>query len=108
ANPLHRGQEVVEREGRVEDLAGLLLGLLLGNGGLDLLDQGEDVAHPEDAGSDAVGMERLEVGQLLPHAGELDRLAGDGGGGERRAAPGVAAVPRADDAAERNGTREVS
>ena len=51
-------------------------------------------------------MERLEVGQLLPHAGELDRLAGDGGGGERRAAPGVAVELRDDDAGERNGLGE--
>src|SRR6185437_13554932 len=54
------------------------------------LDQGDDVAHAENAVGDAGGMEILERIDLFAGADELDRLAGDGAHRERRAAAAVA------------------
>ena len=48
---------------------------LLVEGRLGLLDEREHVAHAEDAARHAVGVERLEVVELLAGAGEEDRLA---------------------------------
>ena len=50
----------------------------------------EDVAHAENAVGDAVRMKRLEGVGLFADADELQRLAGDGADGKRRAAAGVA------------------
>ena len=55
-----------------------------------LLDEGDDVAHAEDAARDARRVEFLERVHLLAGADELDRLAGHGPHGERRAAAGIA------------------
>ena len=63
----------------------LLVDLLLG-----FLDQAEDVAHAEDARGHAVGVELVEVLQLLAGRGEEDRLAGHRVDRERGAAAGVA------------------
>ena len=46
-------------------------------GRLGLLDEREHVAHAEDAARHAVGVERLEVVELLAGTGEEDRLADD-------------------------------
>ena len=73
----HLVEEVLERE---LALAQLLLGLrrlLLVEGRLGLLDQREHVAHAEDAAGHAVGVERLELVELLAGTGEEDRLADD-------------------------------
>src|SRR5690606_33252900 len=42
-----------------------------------ILDQRQHVAHAEDAGGNAIGMEGFETIDLLTDAEELDRLAGD-------------------------------
>ena len=55
-----------------------------------LLDQADDVAHAEDAGGHALGVEGLELVEFFAHARELDGLAGDRPQAERRAAAGVA------------------
>lgn len=92
ADLFHLGQEVVEREllplGR--QLGGHLGGLFLAEGLLGLLDQGEHVAHAEDAGRHAVRVERVELVQLLAVGGEHDLAAGDVRDGERGTASGVA------------------
>ncbi len=82
--------EVLEVEGGLLHLAGQLLGLLLLDGLLGLLHEGQDVSHAEDAAGDAVGMEDLELRELLAHADELDGSAGDGLDRKGRAASGVA------------------
>ena len=67
---------------------------------LGLFDEREDVAHAEDAVGGAVGMERLERVELLAHAHELQRLAGDVADGERRAAARIAIHLGEDDAGD--------
>ena len=57
---------------------------------LGLLDEGEDIAHAQDAGGQPVRMEDLQGVQLFPHPQELDGLAHHFPHGQRRAAPGVA------------------
>ena len=61
--------------------AQLLLGLAASRPaskvGLGLLDEREHVAHAEDAARHAVGVERLEVVELLAGTREEDRLADD-------------------------------
>ena len=57
---------------------------------LGLLDQAHHVAHAEDPLRHAVGVEALELVELLAGGGEQDRLAGDGLHRQRRAAAGVA------------------
>ena len=59
-----------------QDLLGLAL-LVVVEGRLDLLDEREHVAHAEDAARHAVGVERLELVELLAGTGEQDRLADD-------------------------------
>ena len=58
-------------------LLGGLLGLVLLEGLLGLLDEREHVAHAEDPPGHAVGVELLEGVELLPRRGEGDRLADD-------------------------------
>jgi len=62
---------------------------------LGSLDEGQDVAHPEDPAGKPVGVEELEGVGLLAGAQELDRDASDRGDRERRAATGIA-VDRGD------------
>src|SRR5665213_3381714 len=83
-------QKVVERELRLAQLLGKVFGLLLGVDRLGLLDQGEDVTHPEDARGETVRVELLERGDLLADADELDRSAGHAVDRERRTAARVA------------------
>jgi hypothetical protein len=77
------------------------LGLLLLEGLLGLLDQGEHVAHAEDAAGHAVGVELLELGELLARRREGDRPADDLLHRQRGTAAGVAVELRHDDAVDR-------
>jgi hypothetical protein len=90
AQLLELAEEVLERELVLAQLALELLGLLLVELGLGLLDERQDVAHPEDPLGHPVGMEALELVELLARGGEDDRLAGDGLDRQRGAAAGVA------------------
>ena len=71
-------------------LVGGLHRLLGVEGLLGLLDQGEHVAHVEDARGHPVGVEEVEVGHLLAVGGEHDRPAGDRGDRQRGTTAGVA------------------
>ena len=82
--------EVVEREGPFAHLRGELGLLLLAPRALGLFDEREDVAHVQDAGGHAVGVELFEVRQLLAGGGEEDGDARHSPHGQRRAAAGVA------------------
>ena len=85
-------EEVVEGElaALPVSLAGRLGRLLGVEGLLGLLDQGEHVAHAEDPRGHPVGVEDVEVGELLAVRGEHDRLAGDRRDRQRGATAGVA------------------
>ena len=74
----------------MRDLALELARLVLVELALGLLDQGHHVAHAEDPLGHAVGVEALELVELLARGGEQDRLAGDGLDRQRGAAAGVA------------------
>ena len=63
---LHLLEEVVERELLLADLLLESLRAALVDLTLGLLDQGHHVAHAEDALGHAVGVEALEVTELLP------------------------------------------
>src|SRR5215469_813104 len=67
-------EEVVEREVPSAEVALHLLGLLAIDGPLSFLDQAQHIAHPEDARGHPVGVEYLEIGRLLPHAGKANCL----------------------------------
>ena len=99
-------QEVLEREAALHEPL-LERGLLvLLRCGLRALDEGEDVAHPEDPGGHAVGVEVLELVELLAGRGELHGLVRDRLDGERRTAARVAVELRQDDAVEVDPLRE--
>ena len=108
ADLLHLLEEVVE--GELAALAGQLgggLGRLLGvEGLLGLLDQGEHVAHAEDARGHPVGVEDVEVGELLAVGGEHDRLAGDRRDRQRGTTAGVAVELGEHDAVEADAVEE--
>src|SRR3954463_7916238 len=80
----------------------VLLELLLG-----LLDQRHDVAHPEDPLRHPLRVEALELVELLPHAGEQDRLARDRLDAQRGAATGVAVELAHEHAVELDGLGEL-
>src|SRR5919201_271947 len=82
--------EVLQRERVLAQLAQGLLGLLLIDGRLRLLDEREHVAHPEDARGHAVGMKWLQRVCLLADADVGDGPAGDVADGQRGAAARVA------------------
>ena len=103
----HLLEEVLERELALEHAVGGVLGLLLVEGLLGLVDEGEDVAHAEDAAGEAVGVEQVEVVELLAGGGEGDGLAHDLLDREGGAAAGVAVELGEDDAVEREGLVEV-
>ncbi len=65
-------EEVLQRELVLLDVAGKLLGLLLIHLGLGLLDETEHVAHAQDSLGHPVGMERLQIGDLLTHPDKFD------------------------------------
>src|SRR3954452_1651058 len=83
-------EEVLECELVGADLALELLGLVLVELLLSRLDERHDVAHAENPLRHPVGVEALEVLELLARRGEEDWLAGDRLDGKRRAAAGVA------------------
>ena len=68
--------EVVEVELPLGQLLLLPLRLLLVDRRLRGLDQADDVAHAEHLADDPLGVERLELVELLALADELDRHAG--------------------------------
>ena len=71
-----------------------------------LLDEGEHVAHVEDARGHPVGVEQLELVELLAGRGEHDRPAGDADDGQRRATAGVAVELGQHDAGEADAVQE--
>ena len=83
-------KEVVQTELALGHLLGGLAGLLLIELLLRLLDQGQDIAHIQDARSHTVRMEDLEILQPLAGRGEQDRLAGHARHRQRGTATGVA------------------
>src|SRR5919112_5256969 len=93
-------EEVLERELVAAQLALELARLVLLELALGLLDQRHDVAHAEDPLRHPLGVETLELVELLPHAGEQDRLARDRLGAQRRAAARVAVELRHQHAVE--------
>ena len=90
ADRQHLLEEVLERQLAAADLRGGGLGLLGVEVLFGLLDQAEHVAHAEDAAGHPVGMEDVEVLELLAGGREQDRHAGDLAHRQRRAAAGVA------------------
>src|SRR6266480_1055584 len=95
-------EEIVEAElafhhAGLEVLLIVLLDRLLG-----ALDESQDVAHAEDARGHEIGMEVLELVELLADRDQLDRAAGDGLDGQRRATARVAVELRHHDAVERD------
>ena len=100
-------EEVLERELVAAQLALELLGLVLVELALGLLDERHDVAHAEDALGHAVGVEALELVELLARRGEEDRLAGDRLDAQRGAAAGVAVELGHHDAVELHGLGEL-
>ena len=92
--------EIGEREFIAAKLLLQLSGLLLVERGLGLFDQRQHVAHPEDAGRHAAGVERLDLVELLARADELDRLARNGLDRKGRAAARVAVELGEDDAVD--------
>ena len=87
-------------------IASALRPLLLVERRLGLLDERHHVAHAEDAARHAVGVERLEVLELLAGAGEEDRLADHFLHRQRRAATRVAVDLGEDHAVEADGLVE--
>ena len=81
------GEEVIQIEPAAAlELFGQTAGCLVVDAGLRLLDQGEDVAHAEDAIGHAVGVKGVEPVEFFAGAHELDRAAGDRLDRERRPA----------------------
>ena len=78
ADLLELGQEVLERELVAAQLALERLRLVLVELLLGLLDEAQHVAHAEDPLGHAVGVEALELVELLARGGEEDRLARHG------------------------------
>ena len=105
AHLLELVEEVLEGELGAAELGLHLRRLLLVEGLLGLLDEAEHVAHAEDAAGHAVGVEDVEVVELLAGADELDGLAGDGADAERGAAAGVAVELGEHDAVEVDAAR---
>ena len=82
--------EVVEAEPLLHHALGDPLGLIGVDVLLDALDEGEDVAHAEDALGKAVRVERLEAIGTLAGADECDRQPGDAPDAEGGASARVA------------------
>ena len=84
-----------------ESSAGHFLRFLLVNILFRFFDQRENVAHAENAGDDAIGMEGLERVVLFAHSDELDRLTGHLADGQGRAPTGIAIHLGQDNSGER-------
>ena len=89
-------QEVFQRELAFAHLLFHALRVVQVHGLGRFLDQADHVAHAQDPRCHALRMKRLEVFQLLPHARELDRLAGHRPQAERRAAARIPVQLRQD------------
>jgi hypothetical protein len=94
-------EHVLEREAPEDHLLEARLRFGLGDRFLRALDEADDVAETEDAAGHALGLEDVEVVDLLADAREEDGAAGDGLEGERGTAARVAVELREDDAGER-------
>ena len=107
ANRLQLLEEVLERELVAgAELGGHLLGFGLVEVLLGLLDERQHVAHAEDARGHPVGMEDVEVLELLAVGREHDRLAGDLAHRQRGATAGVAVELGEHDAGEADSVAE--
>lgn len=99
----HLGEEVVEVELGFLKAFGHAEGLFF----IDLFggffDEGDDVAHAEDALGHAVGVEDFELLDFFPNAEEFDGAAGDLTHGEEGAAAGVAIQFGHDEAGDADG-----
>ena len=109
--PILRMASICSRKSSRRQLAGAHLGggrggLLRVEGLLGLLDEGEQVAHAEDARGHPVGVEDVEVGELLAVGREQDRLAGDLAHAQRRTTAGVAVELGEHDAGEADAVAE--
>ena len=87
---LHLAKKVLQGELVARTPLDQLFGLVAVKGLLRLFDERHHVAHAQNAAGHAVGVEGLDVGELLARAGELDGLAHHGPDGQGRAAAGVA------------------
>ena len=90
AKLLHLIAKILQREAVRQHLLLERLGLILIDRGLGLFDQGQDVAHAQDARNHALGVEDLQRIVPFADADELDRLARDLMNREGRAAARVA------------------
>ncbi len=82
-------RQIVQVELTLVHLGGKLFGFFLVDRLGHLLDQRYDVAHAKNAGRDPIGVEWLQRFQLLAHADQLDRLAGDRAHAQGGTAAGV-------------------
>ncbi len=89
--------KILEGEIVFAELAFELAGFLFVDVLFGFFDQAEDVAHAENAGDDAVGIERLERVVFFADADEFYRRAGNFADGEGCAAASVAVELREDD-----------
>ncbi len=69
-------QEIIECEFPLLHLHRSLLCLDLIEGGLRLLDEGEDISHAQDSRSHSLGVEGLEITEALTDTGEFHGRAG--------------------------------
>ncbi len=96
---------------QVEFALAELVGHFLGFFGVDVFcrafDERYDIAHAQNAVGDAVGMKILERVDLFAGAQKLDRLAGDGAHGKRRAAAAIAVDAGQHDAGNADAVVEV-
>ncbi len=110
AELVHLGElfgEIVEIELAFAHLVGDALRLFGVDGFRGLLDQGDNVAHAEDAIGDALGMEIIQRVHFFARADQLDRLAGDGAHRERGAATAVAVDAGQHDAGDADAVVEI-
>ena len=91
-------EQVVEIKAVRHDFFRHLLGFLLVELVLRILDQRQHVAHAQNAARHAVGVEYLQILELFAGAGKFDGLAGDCLDRQRRTASGVAVELGDDDA----------
>ena len=106
ADRQHLLEEVLQRELAGADLRGGGLGLLGVEDLLGLLDEAQHVAHAEDAAGHPVGVEDVEVLELLAGGREQDRHAGDLAHRQRRATAGVTVELGQHDAGEADALAE--
>src|SRR5262249_45915345 len=92
--------EIFERKFGFAELALELHCGFFVNGLFGALDERKNVAHPENAGNDALGIEAFERIVFFAEADELDRRAADFADGKSSAAAGIAIEFRENDAGE--------